>query len=38
MFADIFPLADLFSKKLYELPAIYTELRNFLDAHGAYMQ
>ena len=38
MFADIFPSADLFSKELCDLPAIYTELCNFLDAHGANMQ
>ena len=38
IFADMFPPADLFSKELCELPAVYTELRNFLDSHGANMQ
>ena len=38
MFSYMFPPAGLFSKELCELPAIYTELRNFLDARGANMQ
>lgn len=38
IFADMFPPADFISKELCEFPAIYTELRNFLDSHGANMQ
>ena len=37
MFVYMFSPADLFSKELCEFPAIYTELRNFLDARGANM-
>ena len=37
-FADMFPPASLFSKELCELPAAYTEVRNFLDSRGANMQ
>ena len=35
--ADMFPPAILFSKDLCELPAVFTELRNFLDSRGTNM-
>ena len=37
-FADMFPPAALFGKELSNMPAIYSELRNFLDSRGENMQ
>lgn len=36
--ADMFPPASLFSKEMCDIPAVHSELRDFLDSRGANLQ